>query len=42
MQKAYISALYSLMQSDKRVVSLLSDSGTDYDEMMARDMPGQC
>ena len=42
MQKAYISALYALMQQDSRVVSLLSDSGTDYDEMMARDMPTQC
>ena len=42
MQKAYISALYALMQQDSGVVSLLSDSGTDYDEMMARDMPKQC
>mgnify|MGYP002515340712 FL=1 len=42
MQRAYISALYSLMQQDKRVVSLLSDSGTDYDELMAREMPQQC
>ena len=42
MQRAYISALYSLMQQDKRVVSLLSDSGTDYDELMSREMPQQC
>ncbi len=42
MQIAYIKALNSIMQSDKRVVSLLSDSGTDYDAMMARDMPYQC
>lgn len=42
MQRAYISALYSLMQQDSRVVSLLSDSGTDYDELMSREMPQQC
>jgi transketolase len=30
------------MRLDKRVCSLLSDSGTDYDVMMARDMPNQC
>lgn len=42
MQRAYINALYSLMQQDKRVVSLLSDSGTDYDELMSREMPQQC
>lgn len=42
MQKAYISKLYELMQRDKNVLSLLSDSGTDYDIMMARDMPLQC
>ncbi len=42
MQKAYIRALYDIMQKDKRVVSLLSDSGTDYDTMMASEMPTQC
>jgi transketolase len=42
MQKAYIEALYEVMQNDKRVYSLLSDSGTDYDILMARDMPEQC
>lgn len=42
MQKAYINALYEIMQTDKRVASLLSDSGTDYDVMMAREMPEQC
>ncbi|MDR1206467.1 MAG: transketolase, partial [Peptococcaceae bacterium] len=42
MQKAYITALYRIMQSDKRVCSLLSDSGTDYDSLMARDFPKQC
>lgn len=41
MQKAYINALYEIMREDPRVVSVLSDSGTDYDEMMAREMPDQ-
>lgn len=30
------------MKTDKRVCSVLSDSGTDYDMMMARDFPNQC
>jgi len=30
------------MGRDKNVFSLLSDSGTDYDVMMARDFPAQC
>jgi transketolase len=30
------------MQKDRGVLSLLSDSGTDYDLMMARDFPKQC
>lgn len=42
MQKAYINVLYDLMQKDRNVVSLLSDSGTDYDFMLARDFPAQC
>jgi transketolase len=42
MQKAYISALYKLAQRDRNVVSLLTDSGTDYDELFARDFPDQC
>jgi transketolase len=42
MQKAYISALYELMQKDKNVVSLLSDSGTDYDVMLSKEFPSQC
>ena len=42
MQKAYITALYELMQENRNVVSLLSDSGTDYDIMLARDFPKQC
>lgn len=39
MQKAYISALYELMCIDERVISCLSDSGTDYDELIAREYP---
>lgn len=42
MQKAYVTALYEIMQTDRRVVSILSDSGTDYDTMMASDIPSQC
>lgn len=42
MQKAYITALYELMQKDRNVVSLLSDSGTDYDTMLACEFPSQC
>jgi transketolase len=42
MQKAYITQLYEIMKQDYRVCSLLSDSGTDYDIMMARDFPRQC
>lgn len=42
MQKAYINELYKIMRSDQRVCSVLSDSGTDYDALMARDFPGQC
>lgn len=42
MQKAYIMALYDLMKNDPKVLSLLSDSGTDYDILLARDFPKQC
>ncbi len=41
MQKAYINSLYKLLQKDKNVISCLSDSGTDYDEMIAREFPTQ-
>ena len=33
MQKAYINALYELIKQDRNVISCLSDSGTDYDEL---------
>lgn len=42
MQKAYINALYELISQDKNVISCLSDSGTDYDELVAREFPNQC
>ena len=42
MQKAYIRELYDIMLHDGRVVSVLSDSGTDYDRLMARELPAQC
>lgn len=42
MQRAYITALYDLMKADPQVCSLLSDSGTEYDEMMAAEFPSQC
>lgn len=42
MQKAYIKSLYNILKEDKRVISCLSDSGTDYDEMIAREFPDQC
>ena len=41
MQKAYINTLYDLIKNDKNVISCLSDSGTDYDEMLAREFPDQ-
>ncbi len=42
MQTAYITTLYALLKADSRVVSLLSDSGGSYDDMMANEMPDQC
>lgn len=42
MQKAYVNALYELISKDKNVISCLSDSGTDYDELIAREFPEQC
>ncbi len=41
MQKSYVNSLYKLLKSDKNVISCLSDSGTDYDEMIAREFPDQ-
>jgi transketolase len=42
MQKAYIASLYKILQEDSNVISCLSDSGTDYDELIAREFPNQC
>lgn len=42
MQKAYVTALYDLMYQDNKVVSILSDSGTDYDNLLFREFPRQC
>lgn len=42
MQKAYITSLYNILKDDKNVISCLSDSGTDYDELIAREFPNQC
>lgn len=42
MQRAYITSLYNLIKKDKNVISCLSDSGTDYNEMIAREFPDQC
>ena len=41
MQRTYVMKLYNLMKNDSNVISCLSDSGTDYDEMIAREMPNQ-
>ena len=41
MQKAYLTALFELAQKDERVVSLLADSGTAYDELFRRYLPQQ-
>lgn len=42
MQKAYLTALYELMEKDRNVYSLLSDSGTEYDNLISRSFPDQC
>ena len=41
MQKAYAKTLYEIIKQDKRVISCLSDSGTDYDELITREYPDQ-
>ena len=41
MQRAYVTALYDIIKQDKNVISCLSDSGTDYDELIAREFPDQ-
>ena len=41
MQKAYITALCEAAEKDSRVLSLLADSGTGYDELFRRYFPGR-
>lgn len=41
MQRVYATTLYDIIKGDKNVVSCLSDSGTDYDELIAREFPKQ-
>lgn len=41
MQRAYVTVLYEIIKNDKNVISCLSDSGTDYDELIAREFPNQ-
>lgn len=41
MQSAYIGKLMELAQRDSRVLHLLADSGTGYDEMFRRNFPEQ-
>ena len=41
MQRAYVTALYEILKKDRNVISCLSDSGTDYDELIAREFPDQ-
>ena len=41
MQRAYVTALYEILKNDRNVISCLSDSGTDYDELIAREFPDQ-
>lgn len=41
MQRTYVMSLYNLIKKDKNVISCLSDSGTDYDELIAREFPKQ-
>ena len=39
MQKAYLTALFELIEKDKDVVLLLADSGTAYDELLKKNFP---
>lgn len=41
MQKAYIDAVYELAQTDKNVVMLTADNGTDFDKWFQREFPEQ-
>ncbi len=39
MNSAYIGKLMELAERDERVIHLLADSGTGYDEMFRRNFP---
>jgi len=41
MLRAYIGKLWELAEIDERIVHLLADSGTGYDELFRRGFPGQ-
>ncbi|MCI9437281.1 MAG: transketolase [Lachnospiraceae bacterium] len=41
MQSAYIGKIMELAQRDNRVIHILADSGTGYDEMFRRNFPNQ-
>lgn len=41
MLHAYLTALYDLAVKDRRVLSLIADSGTGYDLLFKRDLPDQ-
>lgn len=41
MQRAYISKLMELVEADERVLHLVADSGTGFDEMFRRNFPGR-
>ena len=41
MQSIYISRLMQLAEKDKRILHLVADSGTGYDEMFRHNFPKQ-
>lgn len=41
MQSAYIGKLMELAEKDSRIMHILADSGTGYDEMFRKNFPGQ-
>lgn len=41
MQRAYLNAVYELAQTDKNVVLMTADNGTDFDKWFQREFPEQ-
>lgn len=41
MQNSYLATIYELLKNDKNVILCLSDSGTDYEEIIMREFPDQ-